>query len=115
MMAKEAHTPGPWKIDGATVFALDERGHVNRFSARVQGGYVSYLRSLPRSKAERTSDAELEANARLIAAAPELLDALEGLAGEVGKMTADRQKHRLMLGRLCEAKLVIAKARGEAA
>jgi hypothetical protein len=111
MMAKEAHTPGPWKIDGATVFALDERGHVNRFSASVQGGYVSYLRFSPRSKGERTSDAELEANARLMAAAPDGLEIAEeflAFAREGGPFTYPP-------GSLQKLEQFIAKARGESA
>jgi len=56
-------TPGPWKIDQRTVYALDVYG-VNRFYASVHGVH--------------TPTAEIEANARLIAAAPDLLEALEG-------------------------------------
>jgi len=57
-------TPGPWKIDQRTVYALDVYG-VNRFYASVHGVH--------------TPTAEIEANARLIAAAPNLLEALEEL------------------------------------
>ena len=66
------HTPQPWLRDGLTVYALHHNGDydhgkprlVNRFSARVdalthQGG----------------TEEEAEANARLIAAAPDLLKA----------------------------------------
>ena len=66
-------TPGPWLRDGLTIYALHHDGEyrkgvptlVNRFSAHVepclyQGG----------------PEAEAEANARLIAAAPDLLAVL---------------------------------------
>jgi hypothetical protein len=56
------HTPGPWRRDGLTTYALNEHGW-NRFSAQVQD---------PHTPLE-----ELLANARLIAAAPEMLEALE--------------------------------------
>lgn len=56
------HTPGPWLLAGRTVYALNDEGF-NRFSALVQDAHAPAY--------------ELNANARLIAAAPELLDALE--------------------------------------
>lgn len=52
------HTPGPWLVEGRTVYALNDDGY-NRFSALVQDAH--------------TPGDELEANARLIAAAPDLL------------------------------------------
>ena len=58
------HTPGPWMIaesDERFVYALNEKGF-NRFCAQVQDAH--------------TDISELQANARLIAAAPELLEAL---------------------------------------
>jgi hypothetical protein len=73
------HTPGPWQItdDGLVVFALHHDGDfwggkpllVDRMSARIapcisQGGSL----------------AEAQANARLIAAAPDLLQALQEMA-----------------------------------
>jgi tRNA G37 N-methylase TrmD len=67
-----AHTPGPWKVweeqrtGGPLVFHLD--GH-----ARI----ASWRRS---NEHGRTRD---RANARLIAAAPELLAALEDCANEL--------------------------------
>jgi hypothetical protein len=66
------HTPGPWLLTGHTVYALDEVGQTNRFSCNMQAGYSYYGRTVK----ERVSNDELTANARLIAAAPELLEAL---------------------------------------
>ena len=63
-----SHTPGPWKHEDRTyVYALNEQGS-NRFYVDVQRG---------RANGELTQLAELLANARLIAAAPDLLAALE--------------------------------------
>lgn len=59
------HTPGPWLIVDRTVYALTDDGKRNRFYAAVQDPFTSFD--------------ELEANARLISAAPELLEALEGV------------------------------------
>ena len=65
------HTPGPWLLSGNTIYALMHAGRrkgdeqfKNRFSAYVQAD-----RECP--------DDEHEANARLIATAPELLEALK--------------------------------------
>ena len=57
------YTPGPWQRDGLTVYALDERRR-NRFSTQLQHDFSGITRE------------ELEANAHLIAAAPELLEAV---------------------------------------
>jgi hypothetical protein len=84
------HTPGPWLVEGRTVYALNDDGY-NRFSALVQDAH--------------TPGDELEANARLIAAAPELLEFallfLERNGADETWMTA-------------QARAAIAKARGEA-
>jgi hypothetical protein len=69
------HTPGPWLQVTHTAYALQQVGWRkgepemgNRFTAHVQG-------------ASGTTSEELAANARLIAAAPELLEAAKALAG----------------------------------
>lgn len=64
----EKHTPGPWLLEDRTVYALNERGQ-NRFSASVQDAHAPAY--------------ELIANARLMSAAPDLLDALECLKREL--------------------------------
>lgn len=97
------HTPGQWDRQDHTIFALDETGTINRFSAQVQGGFV--CREQGWNQAERTSDAELLANARLIAAAPELLEALE-LAVAYLTGLPHEPAHKIASA--------IAKARGEA-
>ena len=91
------HTPGPWLIaDSDLVYALHEHKgrQVNRFSAAIdhypsQGG---------------TAD-EGKANARLIAAAPDLLEALAGIIKDYWL--------DIPLWRVKAARVAIAKATGE--
>lgn len=66
------HTQQEWQRDGSTVYALNIEG-TNRFVAQVQGGWATQGRN-------RTDAEEVEANARLIAAAPELLEACQTFA-----------------------------------
>ena len=49
------HTPGPWKVNHGSVYTIDDKP--------ITGSFAT----------------EREANARLIAAAPELLEALEDI------------------------------------
>jgi hypothetical protein len=69
-MSGAAHTPGPWEIDGRVagyVYCRDRRGAV----------VACALSNGPRAQAE------LDANGRLIAAAPELLAALKRALGDM--------------------------------
>ena len=78
-----SYTPGPWQRKGRTVYALteDKKGRiVNRFDAQISpGGSISMYDS---------EETQL-ANARLIAAAPELLEALETLYGKLVMSSRD--------------------------
>jgi hypothetical protein len=72
-MSTFKHTPGPWLRIGTTVYALMHAGwkrgveqFKNRFTVQVQ-------------RDRECSEEEAEANARLIAAAPDLLEALEAM------------------------------------
>lgn len=78
------HTPGPWQAEGQKV---------------IKPGGMVHIAS--------TYEGSPEANARLIAAAPELLEALEGLARPCVFIEA------CGLCGLCDANAVIAKARGK--
>jgi hypothetical protein len=79
------HTPGPWEVDESEIFA---RG--DYFVARVQAN--QYTPNTDKRKAVTSRNFSLsvqdEANARLIAAAPDLLDALETIAA--GNTDPDR-------------------------
>lgn len=70
---KVGHTPGPWLVEGSTVYALepvltgprrDVPRLANRFSASV------------RNDNSAATAEEIEANARLIAAAPDMDEAI---------------------------------------
>ena len=95
------HTPGPWTVtaDGAGWYieCSPERGHS-----------VAYIRAEIGEEDPDTSDDEKESNARLIAAAPELLEAL--------KLIANAENSALDLA-YCKgiARAAIAKATGGAA
>ena len=90
-MSETKHTPGPWEVE-------DNDGY---------GGTFIYATGV--TTAEVVGDsAEAIANALLIAAAPELLEALKALADdhEFGATGAVRQDH------LKAARTAIAKAEG---
>lgn len=79
-MNSSAHTPGPYLAERNFVYALNEDGS-NRMFASVQAGYVRQPRKI-RGADIKTSDEEAVATARLIAAAPELLEALENFLAD---------------------------------
>lgn len=59
-----SHTPGPWNCQPISDRVLNHHGG---FVIQAQGGKQRFIYPVP--------EAEIEANARLIAAAPELLEA----------------------------------------
>ena len=81
------HTPGPWIADGAQIFTSDT-------NVAQANGY-------------RIDRETVAANARLIAAAPELLEALQKIAGN----TYDEWTNGADAARIARA--AIAKATGE--
>jgi len=83
MMAKEAHTRGPWFAvpygDGEdTVICRDEAGNKRIAFMAVPGSRDEQER--------RKAWAEIKANARLIAAAPLMFDALDASVADVVEM-----------------------------
>lgn len=92
----DKHTPGPWNVAGLTITA--DAGNPEQPIAHI----VQFLPKFSH---------ETEANARLIAAAPELLAALVAMVGLVrlkyGNLDAD------IWGEVVKAEEAIAKARGE--
>ena len=87
------HTPGPWKLDDddAVIGITDDGGNI------VCLGPEGWEKSMAR----------WEANARLIAAAPELLEALQSIVGEL-------DEGEVWGSSITKAKAAIAKATGEA-
>lgn len=98
------HTQGPWVAD---------LGEAYRVRAQRDGGQVAIMMNLkgPHGMGGRRDGDEVAANARLIAAAPDLLAALEAIlpdaiANHIGG--PDTQ------ARIDAARAAIAKAKGEA-
>lgn len=99
-----AHTPGPWKALKATV-----RGETTEwFVTDDDDEGVAVIASCVTDKTGEPS----EANARLIAAAPELLEALEGLCGLAELRPGHLQDYKAAVA---AARAAIAKAKGGAA
>ncbi len=94
-----AHTPGPWRDDGGTILT-DERT-----VAQVDlTAPITHALQLIDTTAE-----QLRADARLIAAAPDLLDALRVLVQRVEQYAPSMDRE----GDLIEAKAALRKAGGE--
>lgn len=107
------HTPGPWRADLA-----DIGGQVFGFSIVAEHGThwhpVAYQSTYQHTNSECYEPAERKANARLIAAAPELLEALKLLdeafcADDYGTKEG-REKGRAAL---VATRAAIAKAEGK--
>lgn len=89
------HTPGPWRY-------CKENGSPTTGQHMIAGGKPGYL-----AEVRDCGSGDVEANARLIAAAPELLEALEFLVGCVSHgYTNDDAKA------ISNARAAIAKATG---
>ncbi len=103
---KNQHTPGPWAAD-----KFSRGDDYTPTNCRVTSGKKEIACAF-----YGATDGEREANARLIAAAPELLAALEGLldayaprAGETAKNNGEESLHCSVR----EARAAIAKAKGQ--
>lgn len=95
------HTPGPWTAGKyATRAQWSLRGDGDR---RSLGLYDA-------TKSSTLSPEESEANARLIAAAPDLLRVLQSLATFLSRPSAATSVREIMLG---EVRSVVAKATGQ--
>lgn len=98
------HTPGPWYADPSkrvTGFAVTHDGEPNPLAIALRKPKNSYSKGIPDTKAL--------ANARLIAAAPELLEALE--SAQMALMGYTHQ-NEITLAALEKIRAAIAKARG---
>ena len=94
--ATQTHTPGPWGTSGDAV----PHGYTQRWAVNAE------------SNGERVATVfHTEANARLIAAAPDLLAALVGLISELELATCDSAHNG---ARFDDAIAAIAAAKGEA-
>lgn len=93
------YTKGPWKVDGKTELCITNVDDLSRFigSASIMGNKDNCKESYEEAKA----------NARLMAAAPDLLEALE----EIASWTMRFQVKDHPIARM--AQNAIAKARGE--
>ena len=90
------HTPGPWFVDHKSPFLV-------RAGDDIDGRHIAHI-----GPANYTPRFDVdEPNAKLIAAAPDLLEALYEIINDGGKFVMTNETHR-------KARAAIAKARGEA-
>lgn len=113
-MSGVKHTPGPWRVEAGTTLIW---GNCNPddHSTRGMGYPIAEARINPSGNWSTGPYAdEGEANARLIAAAPDLLEALESIVLMQAENRGDGVKTHLALSHLCvTAQAAIARARGE--
>ena len=99
------HTPGPWwtKREGFSTVYVE---------ARIEGGWIQEVAACGPTEAGQEQQ---EANARLIAAAPELLEALKEIADYWNRGRNDMAMHDACWHAIHTAEEAIAKATGEQA
>jgi len=95
----DRHTPGPW---------IPDLGEVYRVRSQQDGGQIAIMMNL-KGAGLRAGD-EVAANARLIAAAPDLLEALGNCVSLLSAYTNDDAVGIVILE---QARSAIAKAKGE--
>ena len=92
------HTPGPWQWEDEQLFVHEEASGATVARVCDDDGYVSCPHAMPMS-----------ANARLIAAAPELLETLESVV----KVCDDLGRDGVFSHVMAQARAAIAKATGQ--
>ena len=105
------HTPGPWlyrpkEYDDWGIVRASERCEFGFQRVICKANYVASPEELTQHRVDGTDPAE--ANARLIAAAPELLEALENLTDNITAAFPSMEN----LGPIITARAAIAKAKG---
>jgi hypothetical protein len=107
------HTPGPWLLEGSMNSAFMRIGKRRYPDMPIQAGQEIASVAIGRSPEAGGPDEEEYANALILAAAPELLEALEWALpfAEAGMEGVEHEKGQQ---RLAAARAAIAKARGEA-
>jgi hypothetical protein len=98
------HTPGPWEVVDLPhgIVVRTESPKKTRFGASRYAAIGGF------DRAEPDQFAEAMANARLIASAPDMLEALETI------VATERDRHGYHPAWTDQARAAIAKARGEA-
>ena len=99
-----SHTPGPWT-------AISDPLHFHSLTTIIAGNVVRGIPQVRIDVGGKADIGELEENARLIAAAPELLEALEELYHLIDDAHDGDRVFTFELAQ--KAKSVIAKARGQ--
>ena len=84
-MSETKHTPGPWGLPGNLLQGGNKR--FRRFQARDSNGHEICIKEFYGYSIPQFVIEENLANAHLIAAAPELLKAVEWLVSEFPNMT----------------------------
>ena len=107
VVGKHTHTPGPWFVTGRMTKYVE---------ARIGGGLIQEIASVGPTAADCGYGETQEANARLISASPDLLEAIEPLikmaiAGDKYSC-ADLGRKYVEDERVAKAKSAIAKAKG---
>lgn len=117
----QTHTPGPWYVSDFDHDALDVvASWSDKVKSATASGYGDYRGIIVCNLHHQNdnpcvSKAQAEANARLIAAAPELLEALEGIVNFYRPASHDERMKRQRPDEnctICKAESAIAKARG---
>lgn len=95
------HTPGPWYAEGSDIGSAENITVGVAIAGRTDDGYISH--------------AQVQANANLMAAAPELLEALRLAADAIdlaqAQVDSDNDRYNLCK-RLVAVKRALAKAEG---
>lgn len=115
-MSKQQHTPGPWEVIGQHVFTKLGATNAHGSKAHDRDGWnIATINPWACTNQDGEDEdmpvSETMANASLIAAAPELLEALEMIVAEADSYTARTGKP--VYNWLDQARSAIAKARGE--
>jgi hypothetical protein len=105
MPATQTHTPGPWEASATGAYVITRAPNLRPNRTHGYGCGNNHVCDLNDHEYHEYSDiAEQQANARLIAAAPDLLAAVKGLVAKSTDIDGDwSQEWRLALDAIAKA------------